>query len=125
VALTITTMHAASEFYLPPRLGRASELYGAIGTTVVTLGWFFILGRVIAISLVLDAVLYERFGSISTFVFSLPVIRLPPRKSVRVRRFFDLDSSREGPRSRLGMASAHRQEPGIRPGTGEKILTKR
>ena len=47
VALTITVMHAVSEFYLPDRLDRASQLYGAFGTTVVTLGWFFILGRAV------------------------------------------------------------------------------
>ena len=40
VALTITVMHAVSELYLPDGLDHASQLYGAFGTTVVTLGWF-------------------------------------------------------------------------------------
>jgi hypothetical protein len=36
-------------------------------------------------------VIYERFGSISQFVFGLPVVRILPRKSAWIRRFFDLD----------------------------------
>ena len=90
VALTITVMHAISEFYLPERLGRASQLYGAIGTTIVTLGWFFILGRGIVLAMELNAAIYERYGSISRVVFSLPFFRLLARKSARVRRFFGL-----------------------------------
>ena len=57
----------------------------------MTLGWFFILGRVIVFAMELNAVTYERFGSISTFVFSLPGIRMLPRRSARLRRFFALD----------------------------------
>ena len=90
VALTITVMHAISEFYLPERLGRASQLYGAIGTTIVTLGWFFILGRGIVLAMELNAAIYERYGSISQVVFSLPFFRVLARKSARVRRFFGL-----------------------------------
>ena len=90
VALTITVMHAASEFYLPDRLSRASQLYGAIGATVVTLGWFFILGRGIVLAMELNAAIYERYGSISQIVFSLPFFRILARKSARVRRFFGL-----------------------------------
>lgn len=45
VGATLTGMQAVSQLYLPDRIGRASELYGAIGTTIVTLGWFFIAGR--------------------------------------------------------------------------------
>ena len=41
VGLTLVGMQAVSQLYLPDRLSRASELYGAIGTTIVTLGWFF------------------------------------------------------------------------------------
>ncbi len=90
VAVTITVMHAVSEFYLPERLGRASQLYGAIGTTIVTLGWFFILGRGIVLAMELNAAIYERYGSISQVVFSLPFLRILARKSARVRRFFEL-----------------------------------
>ena len=91
VGITLAGMQAVSQLYLPGRLSRASELYGAIGTTIVTLGWFFILGRAMVLAMVLNAVLHERFGSISRVAFSLPVMRILPRKSAWVRRFFDLD----------------------------------
>jgi uncharacterized BrkB/YihY/UPF0761 family membrane protein len=92
VGLTIAGMQAVSQLYLPDRLGRASELYGAIGTTVVTLGWFFILGRAMVLGMALDAVIHERFGTISQAVFSLPGLRILPRKSQWIRRVFDLDT---------------------------------
>lgn len=91
LALTVTGMQAVSQLYLPDRLGRASELYGAIGTTIVTLGWFFILGRAMVIGMALNAVIHERFGSISRVVFALPILRILPRRSPRLRRFFELD----------------------------------
>ena len=39
----------------------------------------------------INAVVYERFGSISQFVFSLPVLRALPRKWEWVGRFFQLE----------------------------------
>jgi len=95
VALTITVMHAVSELYLPDRIDRASQLYGAFGTTVVTLGWFFILGRAIIVSMELNAAIYDRYGSVSQVAFSLPVLRILARRSPRVRRFFDLTDAPE------------------------------
>jgi uncharacterized BrkB/YihY/UPF0761 family membrane protein len=92
VGLTITAMQSLSQFYLPSQLTRAGELYGAIGTTVVTLGWFFFLGRAISFALVLNPVIYEKYGSVSTLVFSLPVLRALARRSARLRRFFALDA---------------------------------
>jgi uncharacterized BrkB/YihY/UPF0761 family membrane protein len=91
VGLTIAGMQAVSQLYLPNRIGQASELYGAIGTTIVTLGWFFILGRAMVLAMTLNAVVHERFGTISQAVFSLPVLRVLPRRSRWIRRFFDLD----------------------------------
>jgi hypothetical protein len=38
----------------------------------------------------LNAAIYERYGSISQVVFSLPLFRVLARKSARVRRFFGL-----------------------------------
>jgi uncharacterized BrkB/YihY/UPF0761 family membrane protein len=84
-------MQAVSQLYLPGKFSRASELYGAIGTTIVTLGWFFILGRAMVLAMSVNAVIYERFGSISHVVFALPVVRALPRRSARIRRFFELD----------------------------------
>jgi uncharacterized BrkB/YihY/UPF0761 family membrane protein len=89
-------MQALSQLYLPGRFSRASELYGAVGATLVVLGWFFVLGRVIVLALVVDAIVYERFGSISQFVFSLPGLRALPRRSPRFRRFFALDADEDG-----------------------------
>ncbi len=91
VALTIVAMQGVSELYLPDKISRASQLYGAIGTTVVTLGWFFFLGRSIALSTEINAVVFEHFGSITTRVFSLPGLRVLPRRSARLRAFFDLE----------------------------------
>ena len=86
-------MQAVSQLYLPDRLNRASELYGAIGTTIVTLGWFFIFGRAIVLAMAVDAVIYERFGSISQFVFSLPAAAAPAAAVRRgSARFFGLDA---------------------------------
>ena len=90
VALTMTGMQAISQLYIPDRMSRASELYGAFGATIVTLGWFFILGRTIVLAIVCNAVIHERFGSITNFVFSWPIIRLFRRVRL-VRRVFDLD----------------------------------
>jgi uncharacterized BrkB/YihY/UPF0761 family membrane protein len=90
VALTLAGMQAVSQLYLPDRLDRASQLYGSIGAAVVTLGWFFFLARAIVLAMALDAVIHERFGRVSQFVFSLPVLRVLGRWSW-VRRLFDLD----------------------------------
>jgi uncharacterized BrkB/YihY/UPF0761 family membrane protein len=90
VALTLTLLQGVSQLYLPDRFSRASELYGAIGATVVTLGWFFIAGRVMVLATVLDAVMFERFGSITSFVFGLPLVRALPRRWAWLRRHFDL-----------------------------------
>ena len=91
VATTIAGMQAISQLYLPGRFESASELYGAIGVTIVTLGWFFIVGRAIVLSLVVDAVVYERYGSISQLVFSLPLFRRLPQRWEWFRRTFQLE----------------------------------
>ena len=63
VGATLAGMQAVSQLYLPDKLGRASQLYGAIGTTIVTLGWFFFLGRAMILGMSLDAVIYEPAAS--------------------------------------------------------------
>ena len=90
VGLTITGLQAVSQLYLPDRFSRASELYGAIGATVVTLGWFFIAGRAMVLANALNAAVFERFGSITSFVFGLPLLRALPRRWAWLRRRFDL-----------------------------------
>jgi uncharacterized BrkB/YihY/UPF0761 family membrane protein len=96
VAGTLTGMQAVSQMYLPDRFGRASELYGAVGTTIVTLGWFFIVGRAMVAAMCLNAIVHERFGTISRLVFSLPILRSLARRSTSIRRFFGLDESPGG-----------------------------
>jgi uncharacterized BrkB/YihY/UPF0761 family membrane protein len=90
---TITGMQIISQVYLPDRFGRASQLYGAVGTTIVTLGWFFIVGRAMVGAMCLNAIVHERFGTISRLVFSLPILRSLARRSAWIRRFFGLDDS--------------------------------
>jgi uncharacterized BrkB/YihY/UPF0761 family membrane protein len=90
---TLTGMQLVSQLYLPDRLGRASHLYGAVGTTIVTLGWFFIAGRAIVVGMCLNAVIHERFETISRLVFSLPLMRSLAKRSAWIRRFFDLERS--------------------------------
>ncbi len=58
---------------------------------MATLGYMFLIGRLMASSLIVDAIVWERFGSISGVVFSLPVLRRLPARSARLRKFFDLD----------------------------------
>lgn len=93
VGVTIAAMQAVSQFYLPQRFSNASELYGALGITIVTLSWFFVFGRVMVLSLTLNAVVYERYGSVSSWVFSLPVCRGAARRWPWIRRTFQLDDA--------------------------------
>ena len=90
VGAVFAGLQAVAQLYLPSRLERASALYGALATTLVTLGTFFLVGRAMVFGMSLDAVIYERFGSISQFVFGLPIVRILPRKSAWIRKFFDL-----------------------------------
>jgi uncharacterized BrkB/YihY/UPF0761 family membrane protein len=84
--ITLATMEAVTQLYLPGRFAHASALYGSVGVTVVTLGWFFILGRAVVLSMTINAVVYERFGSIATFVFGLPLLRALPQRSPSLAR---------------------------------------
>ena len=96
LAVVLAGMQAISQLYLPHQFSRASELYGAIGVTIVVLGWFFILGRAIVLALVIDAVIYEKWGSISEVVFALPGVRALPKRSKRIRTYFGLDRDAGG-----------------------------
>jgi uncharacterized BrkB/YihY/UPF0761 family membrane protein len=116
VGVTLTGMQAISQLYLPDKLGRASQLYGAVGTTIVTLGWFFFAGRAMVLAMCLDAVIHERFGTISRLVFSLPLLRILARKSALIRRLFDLEVDSD---SGSGDASIERGGGDPRGGGGE------
>jgi hypothetical protein len=78
------------QFYLPNKISRSSSTMGSIGFAVAVLGYLFFIGRIMAASLILDAVMFEKFGSLSELVFALPVLRAIPRRWPKVRHFFDL-----------------------------------
>jgi uncharacterized BrkB/YihY/UPF0761 family membrane protein len=90
VAATLTGMQAISMMYLPQKIDRASTSYGSIGVAIAVLGWFFILGRVIAFSFSVNAVMFERVGSASKLLFALPGVRALPKKYASIDRYFDL-----------------------------------
>jgi membrane protein len=92
-ALALVGMLVVSQFYLPNKFENASSLYGGIGVAIVSLGWFFILGRSLSLAFAVNAVLYERYGSITQVVFRLPVLRVVPRRWEWFRRYFGLDES--------------------------------
>jgi uncharacterized BrkB/YihY/UPF0761 family membrane protein len=80
VGAGLAVMQGIVQFYIPDRLSHASQLYGSIGVTIVTLGWFFLIGRLMVASFVLNAVVWERFGSLSELVFRLPLLRAIPKR---------------------------------------------
>lgn len=90
VGASLAAMQWFMQFYLPGKLERSTELAGGFGASVATLGYMFLIGRVMASSLILDAVVFDRLGSISEVVFALPVLRGIPRRFPRVARYFDL-----------------------------------
>ncbi len=93
----LTALQWFVQFYLPAKLDGVTALAGGIGTAVVTLGYMFMIGRVMASSFILDAVVYERVGSVSVFLFGLPGLRRLPARFPRLRRYFDLDPAEPGP----------------------------
>lgn len=88
--LTLTALQWVMQYYLPGRIERASDLTGSLGITIAALGYLFLIGRVMASSLILNAVVYERVGSVTGLLFALPVLRRIPERSPRVARFFDV-----------------------------------
>jgi uncharacterized BrkB/YihY/UPF0761 family membrane protein len=87
----LTILQAVSTLFLPGAVDRSSELYGAIGVSLAILGWIYVLGRAIAFSFSLNAVVFEQVGSLSGLVFSLPGLRALPRRYPPIARYFDLE----------------------------------
>jgi uncharacterized BrkB/YihY/UPF0761 family membrane protein len=98
VAAVMAGLQAITQFYLPNQVDSASSMYGQLGVLVAFLGWFFFLGRAIAFSFAVNAVVYEQLGSVSTFVFGLPGIRQIPRRVPAIARYFAVDYVPEGDR---------------------------
>lgn len=93
--VVITVLQWFMHFYLPHKIANASQVMGSLGVTFATLGYLFLIGRLMAASLILNAVLFERLGSISELFFDLPVVRRVPARFPKVREFFDLDADRD------------------------------
>ncbi len=79
------------QFYLPNKIARTSDTLGNLATTVATLGNFFFIGRLMSMAFVFNAVLYERFGSVSEVLFGLPLVRRAPRRFPKLAEYFALD----------------------------------
>ena len=97
VATVIVGMQMISQLYIPGKVADASDLYGGIGISVVALGWLFVFGRSLSFAFSVNAALFDRFGSLSTPIFALPVVRVVPRHSRRVREYFALENEADGP----------------------------
>jgi membrane protein len=94
MGVAMGALQGVSQLYLPNRIAQASSLYGNFAVTIVTLGWFFIIGRLAVFSMTINAVVYERFGSVTTFVFGLPLLRRLPERIPSLGRFFGLTDRR-------------------------------
>jgi hypothetical protein len=94
----LTALQWFMQFYLPHELAQTSKFAGQLGTSMAALGYLFLIGRLMVVTFVIDAVVFERVGSISRFVFGLPVVRALPRRYPVVDRFFDLSDTRRDDR---------------------------
>jgi hypothetical protein len=90
LGLSYAGVHWFMQLYLPNRIERNTDRLGDLAVTVATLGYFFLVGRIMSSSFVVTAVTYERFGSLSQLVFDLPVLRRIPARFPKVATFFDL-----------------------------------
>lgn len=90
IGAVMAGLQGVTQLYLPQQIGDASSMYGVFGAVIAFLGWFFIVGRVLAFTFALNAVLFEDVGSLSRFVFGLPVLSAIPRHSAAFARYFDL-----------------------------------
>ena len=59
VALGAQAIHLAVVLYLAPKIGRSSELYGALGAATVILLWLYLLARLMVAAAFLNAALWE------------------------------------------------------------------
>ncbi len=88
--ISMTLVQAFMQWYLPGRIASASAVMGTIGFTVAVLGYLFLIGRLMALSLAVSAVAWEELGSLSEAAFALPVLRGLPKRFPKLATFFDL-----------------------------------
>jgi uncharacterized BrkB/YihY/UPF0761 family membrane protein len=91
VAVAFAGLSWFMHIYLPDKITRMSETYGSLAISVATLGYFFSIGRLLAGAITVNAVVFERFGSLSHYLFAVPGLRAIPRRWPAVARYFDLD----------------------------------
>jgi uncharacterized BrkB/YihY/UPF0761 family membrane protein len=60
LALGVQAMHLVVVLYLTPKLGRSSQLYGALGAATVILFWLYLTARLLTAAAFLNAALWER-----------------------------------------------------------------
>ena len=60
LALGTQAIHLVVALYLAPKLGRSSELYGALGAATVVLLWLYLLARLVVAGAFLNAALWEQ-----------------------------------------------------------------
>jgi uncharacterized BrkB/YihY/UPF0761 family membrane protein len=60
LALGVQVMHLVVALYLAPKLGRSSQLYGALGAATVILLWLYLMARLFTAAAFLNAALWAR-----------------------------------------------------------------
>lgn len=60
VAICTELLRALTIYYIAGKVNSSSALYGGLGAAAAMLGWFFLLGRVVVVSAVLNATLWDR-----------------------------------------------------------------
>jgi membrane protein len=60
VGISLAAMQALVLGYVARRIASSSELYGGIGTAIALLFWLYLIGRLLVLGPVLDAVLWKR-----------------------------------------------------------------
>jgi uncharacterized BrkB/YihY/UPF0761 family membrane protein len=60
IAVGMEGLHLVAVLYLPGKLARASQLYGALGVAASVLVWLALIARLVVLAQVLNAVLAER-----------------------------------------------------------------
>jgi membrane protein len=59
VAVGTQVVHLVAVYYLAPKLGRSSELYGALGSATVILLWLYLVARLVVAGAFANAALWE------------------------------------------------------------------
>ena len=89
VGVTTSALQWFMQFEAPGKISHASKLYGSIGIVIVSLGWFFLIGRFFVMSFAINAVVWERFGSLTTWLMQWGRLKRTVDNHPRMQRFLD------------------------------------